>query len=168
MITFKKLWDNYPGLNGNPAPCKTKGKKNFTNQCAIRVGVALAACGVDTTQLVPAKRHCWHHPTKDGHVLAAEELGKALIKTTLPGAKKAIQVDPKSFDKDLKGKTGIIFFKDYWLRSGEDFQTRSGDHIDLWNRNRLTDWSTIFRFAFNFIVSTNYEDCREIWFIEVQ
>lgn len=31
----------------------------------------------------------------------------------------------------VKGKTGIIYFEDYWQRAGE--QGRTGDHIDLIN-----------------------------------
>ena len=43
-------------------------------------------------------------------------------------------------------QTGIIFFKDYWLRDGE--RSPTGDHIDLWNMDRLTpSWQTFARFT---------------------
>lgn len=34
----------------------------------------------------------------------------------------------------IRGKNGIIFFKDYWGAGNQ------GDHIDPWNGSRLTDW----------------------------
>ena len=47
----------------------------------------------------------------------------------------------ESFDKKISGKTGIIFFKDYWLRGNEKNPT--GDHIDLWNDGELAGSSGI-------------------------
>lgn len=42
------------------------------------------------------------------------------------------------FKAKCKNKTGIIFFKDYWQRGGEEgTQQRTGDHIDLWNDGTL-------------------------------
>lgn len=29
MINFQKLWDTYPTIQGDKAPCKTDGVKNF-------------------------------------------------------------------------------------------------------------------------------------------
>lgn len=40
--------------------------------------------------------------------------------------------------KKLNGKRGLIFFKDCFARSGQSFEHRSGDHIDLWDRGRVT------------------------------
>jgi len=57
MITFKKLWESHPSINGEKNPCTTNGKKNFNDQCAIRVGVALSICGIDTSTL-PGAVHC--------------------------------------------------------------------------------------------------------------
>ena len=53
-----------------------------------------------------------------------------------PGCNAPISVQPKMFIQVLSGRTGIVFFKDYWKREGEKSPT--GDHIDLWNRDRLT------------------------------
>ena len=40
----------------------------------------------------------------------------------------------------IKGRTGIIYFGNYWARSSAEDKTksRSGDHIDLWNGSRTT------------------------------
>lgn len=119
MITFQKLWDYHPTISGENYPCTTNGKKNFPDQCAIRVGVALAKCGVNTSAL-PGVTHCWHgHKKSEGHVIRAEELANGLKKTPVSGIGKIIQVDPKNFSNELSGKTGIIFFKDYYQRKNK-------------------------------------------------
>ena len=63
MITFKALWDHHPTITGDDNPCSTNGRPNFSNQCAIRLGVALARCSVDTTR-IPGVTHCWHKHEK--------------------------------------------------------------------------------------------------------
>ena len=84
MVTFKKLWDSHPRMRGEENPCTTNGKLNFPDQCAIRVGVALAGCGVNTRRL-PGVRHCWQHKNIPGHTLAAEELANGLKNSPVPG-----------------------------------------------------------------------------------
>jgi hypothetical protein len=44
-------------------------------------------------------------------------------------------VPATNFEEVLDGKTGIIFFKDYWTRPSQ--KQRTGDHIDLWDKNEL-------------------------------
>lgn len=168
MLRFKQLWDNYPTIQGEKAPCRTGGKKNFDDQCAIRVGSSLASCGVDTLTLVRKQRHCWHHKPSLGHVLAAEELAHGLSKKKITGIGAMKKVDPAEFPSLLTGKTGVIFFKDFWARTGESFAQRSGDHIDLWRKSRLTDWRTWFMISRMLNSSGNYSNSKEVWFWEVQ
>ena len=53
----------------------------------------------------------------------------------------------KGFQKFLAGRTGIAFFEDYWFRA-ENKKYPTGDHIDLWNRGRLTpSFETFMRFT---------------------
>ena len=167
MITFQKLWDAYPTIQGDTAPCKTDDKKNFEDQCAIRLGVALARNGVQTTNLVPTGRHCWQHETNEGHVLAAEELANGLLKFPIAGVQRKIDINPTTFQKEIVDKKGIVFFKDFWTRNGESFRNRSGDHIDLWNGNRLTDWRTWFLISSTFNTGGNYNKSKQIWFWSV-
>lgn len=164
MGNFQRFWDTHPTIQGNNSPCETDGKKNFEDQCAIRLGVCLAANGVRTTKLVIAKRHCWHHDTKEGHVLAAEELALGLAREHIPGVQKRLKVDSKNFQRELFMKKGIIFFKDYWTRKGEKFRNRSGDHIDLWDGQRLTDWRTWFLISSVLNIGGPYAKSKEIWF----
>ena len=179
MIIFKKLWESHPSINGDKNPCTTNGKKNFDDQCAIRVGVALSKCGVDTSKL-PGAVHCWHHSKSLGHVIRAEELAIGLYRKPIAGLQNPIKVKPEEYSDLLKGKTGIIFFKDYWQRKingvKETARNRSGDHIDLWNGSRLTDpfsWARIhLRFGTFGIHSfrddlSDFEDSKEIWFWRV-
>lgn len=180
MIRFKQLWDNHPSINGPKNPCVTNGKKNFDDQCAIRLGVALSKSGVDTSKL-PGAVHCWHgHPKSQGHVIRAEELANGLSKRMVPGVQPLIKVNPSGFSEAITGKTGIIFFKDYWQRKNngfkETFRNRSGDHIDLWNGARITDlfsWARIHLRFGSFGIHTfrddlsDFEDSKEIWFWRV-
>ena len=75
MLTFQKLWENHPSVSEeDDNPCTTNGKINFSNQCAIRLGVGLAKCGVKTYQ-IPGATHCWHkHDKSQGHIIRAEKL----------------------------------------------------------------------------------------------
>jgi hypothetical protein len=176
---FKQLWENHPVITGDKNPCSTNGKPNFSNQCAIRLGTALAACGVDTTKL-PGVRHCWYHDKKLGHTLSAEELAASLKKYQTHGVGALQAVEPSEFAEKIEGKTGIIFFKDYWQRTvngkNETFRNRSGDHIDLWNGSRITDWFSWMRIYMrigNFGIHSlrgdisDYEESKAIWFWSV-
>jgi len=143
MIKFDEIWKNHPTVANITDPCSVNGKSKFPNQCAIRVGVALSKCGINTSKM-PGARHCWHHKKSEGHILAAEDLANSLKKLPIQGVQAAIYVDPKTFKTELANKKGIIMFKDYWKRHGENNPT--GDHIDLWNGSRLTDpksWARI-------------------------
>jgi len=57
MLAFDKLWKNHPTITGDDNLCKTNGKPNFTDQCAIRMGVCLARCSVDTSRILGVT-HC--------------------------------------------------------------------------------------------------------------
>ena len=182
MVTFQKLWESHPTITGDDNPCKTNGKSNYQNQCAIRMGVSLARCGVNISS-IPGAEHCWHkHDKSQGHIIRAEQLGKGLEKYSvfIPGVQKVQKINPEEFKDTLRGKRGIIFFKDYYQRTNngkkESFRNRSGDHIDLWNGYRLTDWWTWARIHMRIgnlgIHSvrediSDFEDSKSIWFWRV-
>ena len=169
MLSFENLWKNHPTVAGNDNPCSTNGKVYFSNQCAIRVGVALTKSGVKTKH-IPGATHCWHHPASEGHVIRAEELAKGLAKVSLAGLKPVDKLDPMLFSSKLASRKGILFFKDYWQRSGESSNHRSGDHIDLWNGSRLTDWTTWLRIQLHLSLDgvwSDYRGSKAVWFWEV-
>ena len=64
------------------------------------------------------------------------------------------------FDK-IKGRSGVIFFQNYWGRGHQ------GDHIDLWNGYRLTDWASWIRIYARFRsygLGTDYRKAESVWF----
>lgn len=68
MIRFEQLWKHHPG-NG-VFPCD---KSKHTNQCAIRMSVALEKSGVDLRSFSGVK--CWEkHEDGFRHILRAQEL----------------------------------------------------------------------------------------------
>lgn len=169
MLTFQKLWENHPTISGDDNPCTTDGKVNFSDQCAIRIGVALSKCGVNTANM-PGVRYCWQHDKSAGHILAAEELANGLKGSHIAGMGRLQKIEPNKFKDKISSQKGIIFFKDYWSRSGESYRNRSGDHIDLWNGSRLTDWFTWIRIQAGFSWEGRFSDYRkskEIWFWRV-
>jgi hypothetical protein len=142
-ISFEAIWKNYP--SDDPCVNPRTGKKAYDDQCAIRVGIALEKSGV-SFKTFPGPR-CEFGPSGNGMVLRATELANWLMRRPFAGCPDAETHQGKSFDKSLSGRTGIIYFEDYWLRTAEaKFPT--GDRIDLWDRNRLTpSWTTFLRFS---------------------
>lgn len=158
-IRFETLWSNYPG----GAPCDGKNDRGdlaFSDQCAIRVGVALKNSGA-TFNSYPKNGKCWFG--HDNHILRAEELA-AWLKSAprFCGWQKPEEVAGQTWQEKINGRTGIIFFKDYWQREGE--RGASGDHIDLWNGSRLTASSargvltTFARFALGIQSGPGFSD----------
>ncbi len=176
-LTFQKIWSGHPFNNSERAPARMlqdtqfggklikKGAPSFANQCAIRMGVALREAGITLSQ-IGNPRVSWFHKKEDMFVLVAEELARGLKGAKIEGLKPMVVVkDPKNFHKELFGRKGIIFFKDYWFRKGE--KNPSGDHIDVWNGYRtsakwLMEWFSWLGYT------ENYGKSKEIWFWEVE
>ena len=116
MISFNELWKGHPGWGSSPC--------NFDNQCAVRMGVALAESKVDLSSFKGVR--CWHGHTPK-HILRAQELANWIAKNlALFGQKKVYKRKdfPKMSYVDFDGKKGIVFIKDGWGAT---------DHIDLWD-----------------------------------
>lgn len=154
MSTFQKLWDAHPT---GELPCSTDGKSNFENQCAIRMGVAFTNAGISMKGW--GLRHCWHHAATDGHTLAAEEMAQALAKRAIvPGMGKIEKLQRKDWKAAIRGRRGIFFCKDFYGAP------RVGDHIDLWNRWRLTAAYSVVSVYTSF--GSNYNE-GQVWFWEL-
>ncbi len=192
-IIFRDLWRNHPLNNSEAFPArmredlvingkvvKRKGTPSFSNQCAIRMGVSLRDSGVTLGQL-GNPRVSWYHSKSDMFVLNAEELARSIAGSNIGGLGKLEKIsgeDVRKFTSILYGRTGIIFFKDYWYRGRKvpdgngGFKTvkearATGDHIDVWNGYRtsakwLIEWFSWLGY------SENYGKSREIWFWEVK
>lgn len=122
-VSFTKLWSNHPYPN---SPCDTA---TFSNQCAIRMGVALEKSGVDTSSFdsMFPNRRCYpnfnHNPR---HILAAQELANWLETqaSVVGNSSKYRSVTSENF----RGKKGIVFIQDGWGAT---------DHIDFWDGNLM-------------------------------
>ncbi|MEG6503057.1 MULTISPECIES: type VI secretion system amidase effector protein Tae4 [unclassified Desulfovibrio] len=125
IISFSELWGNFP----TGYPCD---ENTYEDQCAIRVAVALQRCGASFKTYRGAT--CGLHKDEK-HALRAEELANWLNKRYLANWPAPTDITGTDWQKKADGKTGVIFFKDYWLRKGERYP--SGDHIDLWNGSRF-------------------------------
>ncbi|WP_174916237.1 type VI secretion system amidase effector protein Tae4 [Burkholderia lata] len=185
-VTFKELWGAYPLGNpyDNPA---------YTNQCAIRVSVALHRVGIDmksfSSKLVRplGGQSSIGRIMLDGKATAtrANELGSWLRHQPFAGLGKSESITGAGWEAKIKGRTGIVMFDGYWTRAGESESNASGGHIDLWNGTRMTMnsvWgaaSTIgrylgissFRRGASVLPSLSYSDLgrsNSIWFWEVR
>lgn len=167
-MEFETLWNNFPDKESIELRCTNKQKdsnKPFSDYCAIMLSDCFIKSGIDLS-LLKAKR-CWSHSGKK-HILLAEEFAVALRSSTPAGFSPMKKVSPGSFQSQLRGKTGVIFFKDYWQRGNESFTNRSGDHIDLWNKNEITGSGMFMRSIYEFFgVVSDLNKSREIWFWEI-
>lgn len=120
-VEFQKLWDSHPYPD---APCDTD---RFTNQCAIRMTVALEKAGVDTRSFdrMYPKGRCTtaylaykHH--KPGHILRAQQLADWLkTQEDRVGKVKVYKMQPVARSEEKR----IVFIKNGWGPT---------DHIDVW------------------------------------
>lgn len=143
-VTFKELWDNY--VKG--APYKVNGDipAGFDNQCAIRMSATLHKVGVKMStfsqnNIKPeGKAPSLGRILLDGKPTAtrANEMSKWLETRPVCGIGPAQNITGANWKDKVKGKTGIIFFGDYWQRDGESSDAASGGHIDLWNKTTMT------------------------------
>jgi hypothetical protein len=167
MVSFRELWEHHPTNTGDQYPCQTNGVSNFTNQCAIRMGVCLKRAGVLPGQvhgaITCAQAAATGHASDEMHFVRAAEVAHALASTSVPGISPHIKLaQPDNFADELNGRTGIIFFNGYWWRT-EDKVRPTGDHIDLWNGWRTSAKVLLPWFGW----LGGYDGSGEIWFWEV-
>lgn len=180
-VTFKELWDNYE--DGDP-PYQVNGKppKGFENQCAIRMSVTLHKLNVkmltfSQKYISPeGKASTLGRIVLNGKPTAtrASEMAKWLDTRPVCGIGAKQVITGANWKDKIKGKTGIIFFGEYWERDGESPDIASGGHIDLWNKNTLTpSLESFVRFTLGLDSATllnmyNLGKAKRIWFYEVK
>lgn len=177
-VTFKELWDNYEG--GEP-PYKVNGKvpPNFENQCAIRMSKTFHNVGVKMTTFSSNVVKPEGKATTIGRILLsglstatrANELAQWLNTRPICGIGPKQDITGKNWADKIDGKTGIIFFGDYWQRDGEGADSASGGHIDLWNKNKITGTGSYFRIQWGIVINGIWSDfsrSKRIWFFEVK
>lgn len=134
-VPFSAIWDGYPS-DGHPYKDVKTGKipKGYENQCAIRVSAALHAAGVQMKSFQGATVQL---KGKRAAIVATQLANWMKLMPFCGLPKVPTDATGKDWQDKIKGKTGIIYFENYWRRSGETGQG-SGDHIDLWNKTSLT------------------------------
>lgn len=169
MATFETLWKNFPQKEKIQKVCTNKqptSNEPFSDYCAIMLSDCFISSGLDISAF--KGNRCWSHAGKK-HILLAEDFANGLNAANLPGISKMVKVTPGSFQSELDGKTGVVFFKDYWRRGKETFEGRSGDHIDLWNKDKITSSGMFIRSVLEFLGRvSDLNKSREIWFWEVK
>lgn len=169
MTTFKTLWDNFPDDEVMKKKCfnkQAKSSKPFDNYCSILMSECFIQSGVPLESCLGVK--CWSHSGKK-HVIRAEQLAKWLSEKPPKGFGKKEIIKPGEFQKQLSGRTGVVFFKDYWTRGNESFANRSGDHIDLWSKNRITGGGMFYRSLIELLgFVSDLNKSKSVWFWEVK
>jgi hypothetical protein len=134
FLHLKRAYETYKLDHGQPC------KAGVTNQCAVRMSIALARSGFGLESFQPRSRvHAGVKCQTEGvpHVLGANELASFLSKTLFqpevysPSGKKA---GCGSAYERVAGRTGILYFNNCFTRSGD--KTKSGDHIDLFDGSK--------------------------------
>ena len=170
VTTFKTLWDNFPrdkdAIKKKCFDKNSSGSAPFDNYCSILMSECLIQSGISLERCGGAK--CWSHAGAR-HVIRAQQLAEWLSASPPAGFGKKERITPGEFQKILSGRTGVVFFKDYWMRGGETFPNRSGDHIDLWNRNRITEGGMWYRSMIEFLgLVSDLNKSKDLWFWEVR
>jgi len=130
LPVFIKLWNNHPTVTGEGYLLDTR---QYPNQCAVKLYAALQRSGVNVRSF-PGQLS-WQKD-KPKYAIRAQQLADWLASPANPVQSKVEKYSGKEVFEKIEGRTGIVFFRNYW---GTGTQ---GDHIDLWNGSRLTDWRT--------------------------
>ena len=169
MAKFETLWKSFPNSGSMKTKCVNKQKSSssaFANYCAINLSECFIKSGIAIQNAKGVK--CWSHKGAK-HLLLAEDFANWLKKSRPPDFGATEKIDPKDFQSLLDGRTGVIFFKDYWTRGNESFKNRSGDHIDLWNKDEITGSSMVMRTIYEFFgMVSDLNKSKEVWFWELK
>lgn len=92
------------------------------------------------------------------YAIRAQELANWLASPANPLYIRVEKYSGSEVFNKISGRRGIIFFQNYWGPGNQ------GDHIDLWNGSRLTDWRTLLTIH---IYGESYSKSDNVWFWEV-
>ena len=129
-VQFILMQASYEAYRNDTAPCKSP---SITNQCAVRMSVALVNNGFDFDAF-PAQRrvHRGRASCRLGdlpHVVGANELHLYLQQVWDAG----LRGSGADIHRQIANVKGVVFFNNCFHRSTDAEGTNTGDHIDLWN-----------------------------------
>lgn len=141
-ITYTSLIDNFENIKNSHFD-SSGDKPLFSNYCAINLSHALLKSGVtiNSSRSVITCYGCNDKNYKNRHIIRAQELANWLKISKINGLGNLKELNGSNFKQYVSGKKGIIFFKDYWQRSSDTGNNRTGDHIDIWTGNGLASES---------------------------
>lgn len=152
-VQFHTLWENHPVVTGNTP---VLDRAVYENQCAINLSVSLINSGIALDNFRGTLS--WQKD-KPKCAIRAQELADWLKFRRFPTCLRTLK--PENFEDQIKGRTGIIFFQNYWGRGSQ------GDHIDLWNGMRMTSAASWIRIHFNVHWQGIWDDFHKaegVWF----
>jgi hypothetical protein len=160
MPAFMTLWSNHPTVKREPP---LLDKKVYENQCAISLSAALIRSGINMKSYTGA--WSWQKD-KPKYAIRAQELADWLATPASQLATKVQKFGGKGVFDKINLRSGIVFFRNYWGAGNQ------GDHIDLWNGHRLTDWFTWVRiharigsFGVHSVAPlSDFEESQSVWF----
>ena len=161
MPNFDQLWSNHPTIKNDDS---LLDKSQYKNQCAINLYAALQRSAINLKTF--HGQLSWQKD-KPKYAIRAQELANWLAKPSAISGSKFQKFSGSEVFEKIKGKRGIIFFQNYWGLGNQ------GDHIDLWNGSRLTDWTTWVRihvrigsFGMHSIRSdvSDFKKSQSVWF----
>jgi len=138
VLKFSELWSNYP--NKDDIDHKQDALDDY---CAIKLSDTLLRAGIKMKSFKGAR--CWGTCTRDRkHAIRATELSNWLELIPFAGCPKPKEFTGKTYKNGISGKTGIVYFSNYWIDTGGG---RTGDHIDLWDKFELAGSGTFSSIA---------------------
>lgn len=146
---FERLWNSYPGVQ---FPCSVNGKPLYDNQCAIRMGVCFESAGISTKSWGVTKCPIPKSKGHKGHTPRTHELASVLDARAIPGISRKEQYgEADEWIERIKNRIGVILFKNFYYTGNSASRSRpDGHHIDLWNKDQITNWLTsIWRIDIN-------------------
>ncbi len=160
-VKFAALWANYPDYKPYTDPKTGEPPQGYSNQCAIKLSVSLHRSGVEMKSykgksliLIDGKKTA----------ALADDLASWLKFKPFCGCNNTEEYTGKNVFEKINDRTGIVYLANYWERKPGE---RSGDHIDLWNGSRMTEYSSWLRVHFGFAwdgVWSDYKRATEVLF----
>jgi len=146
------------------APCKDP---SITNQCAVRMSVALARCGFDLEGFQPRRRvHIHNHICQltIPHVVGAEELARYL-KICWPVYQVFKGRTRRTAAATIADQKGVVYFNNCFHRNTDAEGKRTGDHIDFWDGVKyFNEYIHVSAGGTASASSPLFEKADEIWF----
>lgn len=139
-VKFADLWSGYPKTGTPYLDSRGNVPTGYENQCAIRVSVSLGGAGLTMKSF---KGSAVTVSGKKAAVRAQEMADWLKLQPFCGLPTEPEDITGEGWQGKIKGRTGIVFFKDYWQRQGE--RNATGDHIDLWNGSKMTATGAMIR-----------------------